>query len=155
MRSTSWQVETTDMTSLAPPPQGLTGLGGSGRHHWPVTLRHGPIILSPLRHRDRAAWERVRRENAGWLRPWEATLPPGSQIGPSTYAGLVRSLSRQAREGRMLPWLVFYDDESNRSGPRLGGQLTVSGIVGGSASWGQIGYWIDQKLAGRGIIPTA
>jgi ribosomal-protein-alanine N-acetyltransferase len=143
------------VTSLEQPPQGLTGLGGSGRHHWPVTLRHGPVILGPLRHRDRAAWERVRRENTSWLRPWEATLPPGSQIGPSTYAGLVRSLSRQAREGRMLPWLVFYDDASNQSKPRLGGQLTVSGIVGGSASWGQIGYWIDQRLAGRGIIPTA
>ena len=98
------------MTSLEQPSQGLTGLGGFGRHHWPVTLRHGPVILAPLRHRDRAAWERVRRENASWLRPWEATLPPGSQIGPSTYAGLVRSVSRQAREGRMLPWLVFYDE---------------------------------------------
>jgi ribosomal-protein-alanine N-acetyltransferase len=143
------------MASLEQRPQGLTGLGGFGRHHWPVTLRHGPVILAPLRHRDRAAWERVRRENASWLRPWEATLPPGSQIGPSTYAGLVRSVTRQAREGRMLPWLVFYDDASNRAKPRLAGQLTVSGIVGGSASWGQIGYWIDQRLAGRGIIPTA
>jgi ribosomal-protein-alanine N-acetyltransferase len=37
----------------------------------------------------------------------------------------------------------------------LAGQLTVSGIVGGSAGWGQIGYWVDQRLAGRGIIPTA
>ena len=55
----------------------------------------------------------------------------------------------------MLPWLVFYEDESNHSKSRLAGQLTVSGIVGGSASWGQIGYWIDQRLAGRGIIPTA
>jgi ribosomal-protein-alanine N-acetyltransferase len=55
----------------------------------------------------------------------------------------------------MLPWLVYYEEESNRSKPRLAGQLTVSGIVGGSASWGQIGYWIDQRLAGRGIIPTA
>ena len=52
------------MASLEQPPQGLTGLGGFGRHHWPVTLRHGPVILAPLRHRDRAAWERVRRENA-------------------------------------------------------------------------------------------
>ena len=31
----------------------------------------------------------------------------------------------------------------------------MSGIVGGSASWGQIGYWVDERLAGRGIIPTA
>jgi len=55
----------------------------------------------------------------------------------------------------MLPWLVFYDEGSDHAKLRLAGQLTVSGIVGGSASWGQIGYWVDQRLAGRGIIPTA
>ena len=54
----------------------------------------------------------------------------------------------------MLPWLVFYDEQLDRARPQLAGQLTVSGIVGGSASWGQIGYWVDQRLAGRGIIPT-
>ena len=132
-----------------------TGLPRTGRHHWPVTLRHEAVILAPLRHRDGAAWERVRRINAEWLRPWEATLPPGSEPGPTTYAGLVRSLTKQARDGRMLPWLVWYEPTGGRGRGRLAGQLTVSGIVGGSASWGQIGYWVDQGLAGRGIIPTA
>jgi [ribosomal protein S5]-alanine N-acetyltransferase len=132
-----------------------TGQPRTGRHHWPVTLRHGAVILAPLRHRDGGAWERVRRENAEWLRPWEATLPPGSELGPSTYAGLVRSLTKQARDGRMLPWLVWYEPTGDRGRGQLAGQLTVSGIVGGSASWGQIGYWVDQRLAGRGIIPTA
>jgi len=134
---------------------GGEGLQLLGRHHWPVTLHQGPVQLAPMRLRDRAAWERVRLANAAWLRPWEATLPPGSQVGPATYAGLVRSLSRQARQGRMLPWLVFYDTSGGQGRPDLAGQLTVSGIVGGSASWGQIGYWVDERLAGRGIIPTA
>ena len=127
----------------------------TGRHRWPVTLQHGEVVLAPLRQRDGGAWERVRRENAEWLRPWEATLPPGSEPGPATFAGLVRTLGRQAREGRMLPWLVWYEPGGDRSRAQLAGQLTVSGIVGGSASWGQIGYWVDQRLAGRGIIPTA
>lgn len=126
-----------------------------GRPRWPVTLRHGPVMLAPLRHRDGGVWERVRRENNEWLRPWEATLPSGSEPGPATYAGLVRALARQAREGRMLPWLVWWDPTDGRHYGQLAGQLTVSGIVGGSASWGQIGYWVDQRLAGRGIIPTA
>src|SRR5690242_10901412 len=119
------------MASLEQPPHGLTGLGGFGHHRWPVTVRHGSVVLAPLRQRDRVAWERVRRENVSWLRPWEATLPPGSQHGPATFAGLVRSVTRQAREGRMLPWLVFYDGESASSRLQLAGQLTVSGIVGG------------------------
>ncbi len=125
------------------------------RHRWPVTIRHDTVILAPLRQRDRGAWERVRNANVGWLRPWEATLPPGSEIGPATYPGLVRALAKQARDGRMLPWLVWYDELPGKARPQLAGQLTVSGIVGGSASWGQIGYWVDERLAGRGLIPTA
>ena len=128
------------------PPTGLS------RHQWPVTLRHGPVVLGPIRIRDRASWDRVRSANMSWLRPWEATLPPNSEVGPSTYAGLVRTLTKQAKSGRTLPWLVYYDSGGKR---QLVGQLTVSGIVGGSASWGQIGYWIDEHFAGRGIIPTA
>ena len=129
-----------------------------GNHRWPVTLRHGPISLRPMRYRDQAEWERVRRANYAWLRPWEATLPGGAATLPTSYSGLVRSLKQQAREGRMLPWLIFYDPTPVRGQspkPQLAGQLTVSGIVGGSASWGQIGYWIDERFAGRGIVPTA
>lgn len=129
-----------------------------GNHRWPVTLTHGPISLRPMRYRDQAEWERVRRANYAWLRQWEATLPGGSHALPTSYGGLVRSLRQQAREGRMLPWLIFYDppvERGEQRRPQLAGQLTVSGIVGGSASWGQIGYWIDQRFAGRGIVPTA
>ena len=124
-----------------------------GRHHWPVTLRHGPVVLAPIRIRDRASWDRVRTANMAWLRPWEATLPPESQAGPATFAGLVRTLTRQAKAGRTLPWLVHYEVAPGKQ--QLVGQLTVSGIVSGSASWAQIGYWIDERFAGRGIIPTA
>ena len=80
---------------------GLTGreqyriLGRSGfgtGHRWPVTLQYADIELAPMKKRYQAEWERVRRDNATWLRPWEATLPPGAQPGPGTYGALVRAL---------------------------------------------------------------
>lgn len=120
---------------------------------WPVTLTDGEVTLRPLRHRDRLEWDRVRQRNRTWLRPWEATLPPGSSPGPTSFAALVRTLNEQGREGRMLPWLVCCTPESGQK-PALAGQVTVSGIVGGSASWAQIGYWVDERWAGRGLIPT-
>lgn len=129
------------------------------RRRWPVTLEHGPIRLRPLRRRDQADWDRVRRENYAWLKPWEATLPPGANPGPTSWAGLISTFRQQARDGRMLPWTICYDERHDTIGPPprhvLAGQLTVSGIVGGSAGAGSIGYWVDQRWAGRGVVPTA
>jgi ribosomal-protein-alanine N-acetyltransferase len=61
---------------------------------------------------------------------------------------MVRSLRRQAKQGRALPFAVTVDD-------RFAGQLTVTNIIGGSARWAQIGYWVDSRYAGQNVIPTA
>lgn len=125
-------------------------------HRWPVTLTHDGVTLRPIRRRDNAAWDQLRRNNWDWLKHWEATPPPGPGVGPRSFSGLVRTLGKQAREGQSLPWVIAYD-ATGGSDPRptMVGQLTVSGITMGSARWGQIGYWIDQGHAGRGIVPTA
>ena len=60
----------------------------------------------------------------------------------------MRDLRRQARQHRALPFALTVDGE-------FAGQLTVTNIVGGSARWGQVGYWIDQRHAGQNIMPTA
>ncbi|HEU4515507.1 MAG TPA: GNAT family protein [Nocardioidaceae bacterium] len=104
--------------------------------------------MRPLGMQDARAWREVRARNQQWLTPWEATVPPGDQSAPSTFRAMVRDLHRQARAGRAMPFAVTLDDA-------FVGQLTVSNIVGGSARWAQIGYWIDQKVAGQGVMPTA
>ena len=111
-------------------------------------LRSGRIGLRPLSLRDARAWREVRARNGEWLTPWEATVPPGDTTAPATFRAMVRDLRHQARAGRAMPFAVTVDDV-------FVGQLTVSNIVGGSARWAQIGYWIDQKYAGHGVIPTA
>ncbi len=114
---------------------------------WPVRLREGDVLLRPLRARDARRWRQVRNENAQWLAPWEATHPDEHSQPPS-FGQMVRSFSREARAGRLLPFGVEVD-------ARLVGQLTVSGISWGSLRSAQIGYWVDRRVAGRGIIPTA
>ena len=115
---------------------------------WPATLREGRIGLRPIRLRDAAAWREVRRVNVEWLRPWEATLPLGEHDAPVSFAGMVRRLRAEAREGRGLPWVVTLDGA-------LVGQVTVGGIARGSLLSGYIGYWIDSRVAGQGVTPTA
>ena len=115
---------------------------------WPVVLRDGDVVLRPLRLRDNREWREVRARNADWLRPWEATSPdPVTEAAP-TYGAMVRRLQAEARQGRSMPFVVEF-------GGRLVGQLTVGGIAWGSLRGAHIGYWVDQGVAGRGIIPTA
>jgi ribosomal-protein-alanine N-acetyltransferase len=64
------------------------------------------------------------------------------------FAPMVRRLRTEAREGRTLPFAVEYQG-------RFVGQLTVAGITWGSLCAANIGYWIDNAHAGRGIMPTA
>lgn len=122
---------------------------------WPIRLVEGSVGLRPIRARDASAWREVRARNLAWLRPWEATLPGevDARNRPSGFRGMVHMLRRQARAGSCLPFVITYGELHERQ--RLVGQLTVSGITYGSARWAQIGYWIDQAYAGRGITPTA
>lgn len=115
---------------------------------WPARLQEGSIGLRPLRLRDAAAWREVRTRNARWLRPWEATVPLSDRDVPHTYGAMVRRLRVEAREGRALPFAVTYDGA-------FVGQVTVGGIARGSLMSGYIGYWVDERYAGRGVIPTA
>jgi ribosomal-protein-alanine N-acetyltransferase len=75
-------------------------------------------------------------------------VPPGDRTAPATFRGMVHDLRRQARKGRAMPFAVIVDDA-------FAGQVTVSNIVGGSARWAQIGYWLDRRHAGQGVIPVA
>lgn len=111
-------------------------------------MQHGALALRPLSRRDAGAWRRLHETNRAWLQPWEATVPRGSQHSPQTFGRLVRALRQQAREGRALPFAICYDGE-------MVGQLTVAGVTWGSARWAQIGYWIAESHAGRGLTTLA
>ncbi|MFF0343408.1 GNAT family N-acetyltransferase [Kribbella sp. NPDC004875] len=125
---------------------------------WPVELQHGQVGLRPLRAGDGSEWAAARQRNVSWLRPWDATQPPGAEDGARTFRAMARDWNRQARYGRMLPFVITYGGAAG-AGPRakwpLVGQLTVSGITYGSARWANLGYWVDEQYAGRGIVPTA
>lgn len=93
-------------------------------------------------------WRAARARNTEWLRPWDATSPVGRVDQPPTFGHMVRSLTAEARAGRIMPFVVTQRGD-------LVGQLTVGGITWGSLRSAHIGYWVDRAVAGRGIIPTA
>ncbi|MGH3412180.1 MAG: GNAT family N-acetyltransferase [Marmoricola sp.] len=109
-------------------------------------LESGSVRLRPLARSDRRAWHEVRRRNQAWLRRWDATSPPGSPGRPRTFGAMVRSMQRGARAGSQLPFALEVDGV-------FAGQVTVNNIVRGSAQFASVGYWIDQRYAGRGVMP--
>lgn len=131
-------------------------------HRWPVELRAGAVVLRPLRRGDAVGWAVVRERNHAWTGPWDATVPPESERAAPGFGQMVRALDNQARMGASLPFALCWDQRLAAGGaasrPRrlpVQGQVTISGITYGSARFASCGYWIDQELAGRGIMPVA
>jgi ribosomal-protein-alanine N-acetyltransferase len=108
----------------------------------------GQLLLRELRRRDARQWREVRSRNAAWLGPWEATVPPGSGEQVPTFGQMVARFRSEARQGRTIAWAMELDG-------RLVGQLTLGGITLGSLRAATIGYWIDSRVAGRGLTPMA
>ena len=115
---------------------------------WPERLESHGVVVRPLTRSDADEWQAVRARNHDWLRPWDATVPPGSAPRPSSYKVVTRSLLHQARRGQCLPFVVEVDG-------RFSGQVTVSNVTRGSAQWASIGYWVAADVAGRGVAPRA
>lgn len=115
---------------------------------WPAALAEGRVGLRPIRMRDANAWREVHARNWRWLSPWEATVPPGPAPGRPTFRQMVRFLRAEGDAGRMLPFILTYEGE-------LAGQLTIANIAWGSMCSATAGYWVDEAVAGRGVMPTA
>jgi len=129
---------------------------GDAQFRWPVVLRQEALVLRPFQRSDEDAYTEVRASSQAWLRPWDATPPPEVGRVPYSFQDMLRNQQGLARECRSLPWALTWDDgwpaRSSRH-TRLIGQVGVNGIVWGSSRSATIGYWIDQRWAGRGLVP--
>ena len=117
---------------------------------WPTRLQDGRVGLRPPRLRDASTWSALRLRNEAWLAPWEPTSsePWTVRHSVASWPSALGSLRRLARAGALLPFMITYDDA-------LVGQLTVNNVVRGALRSAQIGYWVDEGHANRGITTTA
>ncbi len=119
---------------------------------WPLRLSGTTpmgteLVLRPLTVDDGAVFQSVRRANAAWLEPWDATSPDPDAPSRS-FAELVAQYDADAAAGRALPLVVEVEG-------RLVGQLSIGSIVLGSFRSCYVGYWVSRAVAGRMVIPTA
>lgn len=115
-----------------------------------LPLSHRDVGVRLITKRDAVPLEKLLLDNRSWLEQWEATHPglirplvPGFSLKPA-----IKNLLYAHRQGTTLPLVITYRDHAV-------GQLTASGIQYGSLSSAQLGYWISEDVAGRGITPVA
>ena len=119
---------------------------------WPVRLAGRTptgvdIVLRPLALGDGPAFQSVRRANAAWLEPWDATSPDPAAPARS-FEELVAAYDADAAAGRALPLVIEVDG-------RLVGQVNAGTVVLGSFRSCYVGYWVSRSVAGRMVVPTA
>jgi [ribosomal protein S5]-alanine N-acetyltransferase len=122
---------------------------------WPVVLSDGPVLLRPYERRDAAAWSQVRRANRDWLARWESTPPISwdDANSPAAFRYVYRDQRTAGRTGEGMPFAVCL--VAPDTGERLVGHLNLSNIVRRAFCSAYAGYWVDHRVAGRGVIPTA
>jgi [ribosomal protein S5]-alanine N-acetyltransferase len=75
-------------------------------------------------------------------------MPPLARESTPTFGQMITRNRREARAGRSYSWALTLDR-------RLAGQVTMGAVAWGSARSASIGYWIDSRVAGRGLTPLA
>jgi ribosomal-protein-alanine N-acetyltransferase len=128
-----------------------------GTSGWPVVLSdpESGVILRPYRRTDAVAWSQSRCANEAWLAKWEPTPPRGSWAelnSPAAFRMVHRELKKVARAGTAMPFAVCLRTNGVE---RLVGQVTLGNIVRRAFCSAYAGYWVDARVAGRGVIPTA
>ena len=121
---------------------------------WPVVLQDGAVLLRPYRRSDAATWSEVRRANQRWLAPWESSPPDrwDEMNSPAAFRYVHRDQRRSARLGEAMPFAVCLREPGRE---RLVGHLNLGNIVRRAFCSSYAGYWVDYRVAGRGVIPTA
>lgn len=129
-------------------------LSGTSQPGFPVVLSDGPVQLRPYRRRDAAQWSAVRCANRTWLAPWEPTGfgPWEEQNSPAAYRLFYADLRRSVRDGSAMPFAIVLREPG---GERYVGHISLANISRRAFGSGYAGYWVDSRVAGRGVMPTA
>jgi ribosomal-protein-alanine N-acetyltransferase len=98
---------------------------------------------------DYREWAALRSSSRSFLEPWEPRWAPDELERPAWRQRLSRYLEDYAN-GTAVPFFIL----ENEKGELIGG-LTLGNIRYGVAQTGQIGYWIGERFAGRGLMLDA
>lgn len=113
------------------------------------SLKGGRVTLRLPAPSDYLEWSSLRRESRAFLEPWEPRWS-GDELERSAWRLRVRRYRDEHAAGTATAFLIF-DNEAGR----LVGGITLGNIRYGVSQSAQIGYWMGQKHAGKGLMQDA
>jgi ribosomal-protein-alanine N-acetyltransferase len=120
------------------------------RHDVPRLV--GPrVVLRPLRGSDFPAWREVRQSSRDWLEPWEPRPEPGSAdpvADADAFRARCSAWDRQRQFDAAYGFGLFL-----RADERFIGEVSLGTVHRGPFQSASIGYWVDERHAGRGYVP--
>lgn len=109
------------------------------------------VMLRPLVLADFASWREIRVRCHDWLNVWEPSRQAGAPDPTADRDAFgVRCAARQRERalGTGHGFGVFHEG-------RLRGEINLNSIQRGPFQNAYVGYWIDQAVAGQGLMPEA
>jgi len=118
----------------------------------PVHLIGKRIILRPLVEEDYESYREVRNRCQDWLNKWEPTvdgIPMDTTSTAEHFKQRVNAFERGSHFDTSYGFGIFLHDGT------FIGEVTIGTIVRGPFQSCLLGYWVDEKFAGRGFAPEA
>ena len=116
----------------------------------PILLHGRRVVLRTLTDQDYEGWHEVRSRCHDWLVKWEPRSAHSSHLpeDPRSFSSRCAIRERERQMGTGFGFGIFVAG-------RFVGEITLSSIQRGPLQSAFIGYWIDEAVAGQGLMPEA
>ncbi len=117
--------------------------------HTRIDVPDTGYYLRPPERQDWQSWADVRTKSRAFLTPWEPTWPRGS-LTRTAYRRWLAVVRAEMRTGQSAMFFLVEADSGD-----VAGGINLRPIRRGVAQSAQLGYWIGQAYAARGIMSRA
>ena len=112
-------------------------------------IRSGHLVLRSPMATDYAQWADLRERSQTFLRPWEPSWAPDELSRPA-FRRRLRHWRREAAEDTGHAFFILVDDDRT-----LAGGINLAHVRRGVTQSAQVGYWMGEGFAGRGLMTEA
>jgi ribosomal-protein-alanine N-acetyltransferase len=118
--------------------------------HAPINLHGRRVVLRTLGDTDYEGWLEVRQRCHDWLVKWEPRSAHAAHLAEDerSFSSRCAIRERERQMGSGFGFGIFFEG-------RFVGEITLSSIQRGPLQSAFVGYWIDQAVAGRGLMPES